>query len=192
MARAITKTGIESIIYAFVIDDMEVTPEIKTTKVVDNDNNEIEIEYTNCFTVRGNKSDNAAQILTEKKYGKNSMVVWVAKRNASKLTLNADAFIRNSKVCEENQSYGHDYVTAEFKVTYLSVMYKDKDGMHNTYLIYNGETTDSKLINFARSATNSKMCVIKAKEVRTERRYMSRACYENLATTIATNESDES
>lgn len=192
MARAITKTGTESIIYAFVIDDMDTLPDTKTTKVVDDDNNEIEIEYTHCFIVRGNKSDNAAQILTEKKYGKNSMVVYVAKRNASKLTLDADTFIRYSKKCEEGKSYGHDYVTSEFKVTYVAIKYRAKDGMHDDVLIYNGETTDSKLLNFARAYTKSKMCIIKNKVVDTERRYMTRAQYEELATTITTNDGDES
>ena len=184
MARAITKSGFESIIYAFVVANMEDT---HTATIKVDAETEIEIEYTNVFVERGNKSDNAAQLACEKRFGKNSMVVYVEKRQASKLSLTADAFIKNSRICEEGKSYGHDFVTAEFKVTYMNVMYRDKKGMHTATLIYNGETTDSKLLNFARAATDSKMCVVKSKAVKKERRYMSRARYEMLATEFADN-----
>lgn len=177
MARSITKVGSESVIYAFVVENMGES--LSTINVDGTD-----IEYTDILVVRGNKSYNSAQILCEKQFGKNSMVVHLEKRNASKLTLSASKFIAHSHVCEADTSYGHDYITAEFKVTVINVMYRDASGMHSTSLIYAGETTDSKLINFAREETHSKMCVVKSKFVKVERRYMSRDKYELLATVV--------
>ncbi len=184
MARAITKSGIETTIYAFVVEHMGM--ELMPTVTV----GEESVEYTDVFTVRGNKSENAAQALTERRYGKNSMVVHMEKKATAKLTLSASAFVLNSEVCETGKSYGHDTITAEFKVTYLTVMYRDDFGMHNSTLVYSGETTDSKLLNFAREVTLSKMCVVKSKKVTTERRWMPRDKYESLAKIQAKTKAD--
>lgn len=177
MARAISKAGIETIIFVFVVEHM--TDKMPTIEIDGN-----EVEYTDKFSMRGNKSDNAAQLAAEKKFGKNCMVIHTQKIEGEKLTLSAEKFLAHSSVCKEGEKYGHDTITCEFKVTYLSVMFRDASGMHTSTLVYNGETTASKLLNFAREATGSKMCVVKDSYVITERRWMYRSTYETLATAM--------
>ena len=176
MARAISKSGVESIIYVLVVDHMVNFENMPTVHVGDDD-----IEYTDVLTTHGRKSENSAQIMAEKKFGKNSMVMHVVYKESAKLSLSADMFLANSEICEDGKSYGHETVTAEFKITYISAMWRDKSGLHEEVLIFNGTTTDSKLLNYAREVTHSKLCVVKNKAIITERRWMSRAKYENLA-----------
>ena len=177
MARAISKGGFNTKAYVYVVDNMDNE---KTVSIDDED-----IIYTDILTMRGRKSENACQINAEKTFKtKNVMVCKVTYEQSAKLTLSASDFIKYSEVCVDGTSYGHEFVTAQFKVTILSVMYRDKNGMHTDTIYYDGETTDSKLLNFARETTKSKMCVVKSKVVATMQRYMTRALYEQLATIV--------
>lgn len=184
MARAISKGGFNTKAYIYNVDNMDN----EKTATIDDE----EIVYTDILTMRGRKSENAAQINAEKTFkSKNVMVCKVVYVQSAKLTLSASDFIKYSEPCVEGASYGHEFITAQFKVTIMSVMYRNKNGMHNETLYYDGETTDSKLLNFARETTKSKMCVVKSKNVVTMQRFMTRALYESLASVVETKSNDE-
>lgn len=112
---------------------------------------------------------------------KNVMIIKVDTCNGPKISLDANVFLAHSEICQDNVTYGHEYITREFNATSITVMYIDNNGMHNDTLIYDGITTANKLLNYARKSTNCQNCVITKTENIVERRYMSNAKFEELA-----------
>lgn len=178
--RAITINKSQSSIYAIVVSNM---PNGMKTVTDENGNN---IAYTDMYTQDGNITMERGQRLCEAKYGKNSMCVYVKNAGKSgKLSISGDVFLANSSVCDEGGSYGHDFITREIKSTLAHCMVLD-NGMPNMVDVKFAEvTTDSKLLNWVRDATHCASAIVISKEIITERRYMSVADFEALATSTS-------
>ena len=120
---------------------------------------------------------------------KNVMIINIA-TTTTKVQVSASDFIANSYVCENGVVYGHEYITREFQITELQIMYVDKNGMHNETLIYDGKTTENKLLNFARDYTKCQNTCILSSKVKNERRYMTNEKYASLAKEVEENENE--
>ena len=169
MARSISKSIASAIVYILdptvEFDIVDGKPVANTTMLLD-----------------GNPSMNKALIEAQKFCGHKNVMVLDIKVDETKVTVSPAAFMLNSRVCIEGQSYGREYITQTFKVTYYRGWYIDSDGnMVNFENAYNGETTDSKLRKHAIDACGSKNIVITEKTVKEERRYMRREKYMELA-----------
>jgi hypothetical protein len=155
---------------------------MQTVNLYDENGDEIEVSFTDIISVKGNCSIGKGQRIAEEHFdSRNVCVSYVYTEEKEKLSLSSDTFIANSKICDPNSSYGHDCVTAEFKVTHITCMTINKGKPEFTELIYAGATTDNKLLNFVRESLNNRMACIKSKKVTTERRWMSKSKYERLA-----------
>ena len=136
------------------------------------------------FTVNGTPNMASAQRKAcELVKHKNVMIIGIIKNENETFTLSADVFIANSKVCEPNVSYGHDFVTREFSVTQVDATYIDDNfEIITETIVYNGKTTTNKLLNFAREYFNNNNVVIDESTivVKNEKRYMSKDTYMEL------------
>ena len=132
------------------------------------------------FAADGNPSPNKARILAEKYCKTKNVMVLRVEVDETKLSVNPEVFITNSEICKDGATYGREYITQTFKITTLQGFYMDEKGMHQFTDIYNGETTDNKLLNYARDLFGQ-TTVITAKKVVDERRFMTRERYMELA-----------
>ena len=121
---------------------------------------------------------------------KNVMILDIM-TTTTNVQVSASDFIANSNVCQNGVSYGHEYITREFQVTVLDIMWIDKDGMHNATIYYDGKTTQNKLLNYARDYTKCQNTCILNSDVKNERRYMTNEKYASLAKEV-TDDSEES
>lgn len=167
MARSISKKVNSATIYvldpskSFEVDDNGM-PKANVTIEVD-----------------GAPTDNKARIIAQKECGSKNVMVLDVVIDTNKLTVSPDVFRMHSSVCVEGETYGREYVTQEFKITYIDGFYMSDEGMQPFSTTYNGVTTDSKLLNYAREVNNN-TAIITNKRVETERRYMTREKYIEL------------
>lgn len=168
MARTVTKNLASATIY--VLD---------ATRAFDVDENGVPLANA-IFTMDGNPSPNRARIESERRFKTKNLMVLKIEVDETKLRVSPEAFYVDSRVCEEGVSYGREYVTQTFKVTYLDGFAMGEAGMVPFHLFYAGETTDNKLLNYAREVVNSS-AIVTQKRVVEERRYMPRERYMELA-----------
>lgn len=178
--RAITINKSQTNIYAIVVSNMA-----NGMKTIISDNDD-KIAYTDMFVQDGNISMERGQRLCEAKYGKNCMCVCVKRLGTSgKLSISGDVFLAHSNVCADGATYGHDVITREIKSTIAHCMVLDNGIPNMTDVVFPEVTTDSKLLNWVREATHCASAIVISKEIITERRYMSVADFETLATSAS-------
>ena len=132
------------------------------------------------FHADGIPSANRARLLAQKFCNSKNVMVVRIDVDETKLRVDPDTFIARSYICEDGKAYGREYVTQTFKITYIYGFYMDTDGMKQFSEFYSGETTDNKLLNFAREKYGQ-TAIITNKTVIDERRYMTRDEYLALA-----------
>lgn len=130
----------------------------------------------------GNPSMNKARIEAAKTLGHKNIMILDIQVDETKVSVSPDVFMMNSSVCVEGESYGREFVTQTFKVTFYRGWYTDNDGtmvaFENAYM---GETTDAKLRKHAIEACGTQNVIITEKTVKDERRFMRREKYMSLA-----------
>ena len=168
MARTISKSIASATIYI-----LDPSKEFKT------DENGMPVANVTMY-LDGNPSENKARIAAQKFCGSKNVMVLNIDVDETKLSVSPDVFIAHSKVCADGATYGREYITQTFKVTYIDGFYMDERGMHTFATAYNGETTQSKLLNYVRG-TFGQNAVITLTTVIDERRYMARDDYMKLA-----------
>lgn len=128
----------------------------------------------------GNPSANKARLLAQKACGSKNVMVVSIDVDETKLSVAPDVFMANSSVCVDGATYGHDVVTQVFKITKVGGFYFGENGMEQFATVYNGTTTENKMLNFVRDLFGP-TAVITTSKVVEERRWMSRAHYLALA-----------
>lgn len=168
MARTISKSIASATIY--VLD---------ATKPFDTDENGMPVANRS-LQCDGAPSMNKARILAEKAFGTKNLMVLSIDVDETKLKVDPTTFYANSQPCVDGEVYGREFVTQTLKVTTITVFYVDGGIPKTVELVYNGETTPSKLLKFARENT-SQTAVVTSSVVNEERRYMTREDYLKLA-----------
>lgn len=168
MARTISKSIASATVY--ILDPMK---EFKL------DENGVPIANV-IMHLDGNPSANKARIAAEKFCKSKNIMVTKIEVDETKLTVSPDVFIAHSKICKENETYGREYITQTFKVTYIDGLFMDENVMKVFNVEYNGETTQNKLLNYVRETFNQTAIITNTK-VLDERRYMLREDYLKLA-----------
>ena len=168
MARTVTKSLASATIYV-----------LNATKPFEVDENGIPMPNV-IFTMDGNPSPNRARIAAEKHCKTKNIMIMRIDVDETKLRVDPHVFYVNSALCDEDSSYGREYVTQTFKVTYLDGFAMSDDGMTPFHVFYAGETTDNKLLNYAREIVNPS-AIVTQKRIVEERRYMTRERYMELA-----------
>ena len=133
------------------------------------------------MTLDGNPSVNKARLMAQKFCGSKNIMVMKIETDETKLSVSPEDFIAHSHICEEGVSYGREFVTQTFKLTSVWGFYLDTEkGMQKFHTFYEGETTESKLLNKIREWYGN-TAIITDWTVSDERRYMKREEYLELA-----------
>lgn len=130
--------------------------------------------------VDGNPSQNKARILGEKAFKTKNLMVVSIEVDETKLKVDPLVFLAHSDVCEDGATYSREYVTQQFEYTRIWGFTFEDGAMKPFEMTYEGKTTANKLLNYVREKY-SQAAVITNSEVCTERRYMTRAKYLELA-----------
>ena len=170
MGRTINKNMSSSTVYA-----------IDANKPIEQDENGV-IVANMVFQVEGVCSENKARIRAEKLAGHKNVMIMFVDVDETKLTVNPDVFYYNSSPCRDGVSYGREYVTQSFTNLSVNGLYKGEDGILKPF-VYNipNEMADSRVLSYMREAYG-KDAVILNIERETEKRYMLRTKYIELAT----------
>ena len=130
----------------------------------------------------GKVSDNKARILLEKEAKTKNVMLVRVETDETKLSVSADDFIINSRRVLDGESFGHDYIVREFKITEFSGWLIDEQGFHEFKDEYPGTTTANKLLNYARELFGPTATINPSSvNVTTEKRVMTRAKYAEIA-----------
>ena len=171
MARKITKKLSNATVYAYNGD--------KELEIDENGN----VKHNFIFTMAGNPSELQAYNFACKLADTKNIAIDKIEIDVTAIDVDAQTFYDHSKICEDNVSYGHDYITREFTIMVCKVMYTDENKSRKIMeIVYPDATTQNKLLNYVREYTGDKMAIIMGKvEKKTERRYMTVEKYKSLA-----------
>ena len=130
----------------------------------------------------GKLSDNKARILLEKEAKTKNVMLVRVETDETKLSVSAENFVINSRRVLDGESFGHDYIVREFKITEFSGWFIDEHGFHEFSDEFPGTTTANKLLNYARELFGP-TATVKPDSVKitTEKRVMTRAKYAEIA-----------
>ena len=167
MARKVTKSIVKSTVYG-----------LNPSAPFDTDENGFPIANVTLL-VQGNPSQNQAYLKLAKFCGSKNVMVIDIVADETKISIDPFTFYAHSKACIEGISYGREYITQTFKITEYDVLYMSSEGMKYGSGFYIGETTQSKLLNYARESHPN--CIITQTRVIDERRFMTRNEYLELA-----------
>ena len=168
MARTVSKSIASATVY--ILDPM---------KHFETDENGMPVANVEMH-LDGNPTQNKARLAAQKFCASKNVMVMRIDVDETKLNVSPDVFIAHSKICGDGATYGREYVTQTFKVTYIDGFYMNDNGMQKFSAFYSGETTANKLLNYARE-TYGQTAIITSKSVKDERRYMLREDYLKLA-----------
>ena len=168
MARIINKTIASATIHYFI-----------PSKPFEVDENGMPKANETLF-VDGNPSPNKARILGEKAFKTKNLMVVSIEVDETKLKVEPMVFLAHSDVCEDGVSYSREFVTQQFEYTRIWGFCFEDGNMKPFEATYEGKTTANKLLNYVRE-THGQTAVITNSEVCTERRYMPRSKYLELA-----------
>lgn len=130
----------------------------------------------------GKVSDNKARLLLEKEVKTKNVMLVRVEFDETKLSLSAEDFIINSRRVLNGESFGHDSIVREFKITEFAGWYMDEHGFHNFTDEFPGTTTTNKLLNYARDLFGPTATINPdSVNVTTEKRVMTRAKYSEIA-----------
>lgn len=161
MARAITISGSETVINYFIINDGNFEPKE--------------------MIVNGRKSETAAMKLINTKFRGAALFSHVSYRESGNVTLDSEAFYTYARPCVEGTTYGHDTITREKEVTYLSYAVIVDGKPVSKIASYNGRSTRGKYLKALRDMERTQNVLFIGETTTTVRVFMPKTLFELLA-----------
>lgn len=163
------------------------------TKVVSSRNVEITIRridngkmVTETYTING-RSINAAKAALVKKLKTNNFMVVDSRvvdgGDETKYTMDAETFADLAELCEPNKVYGHDTITATFKVTVAEYYTMDSEEPHEFTFV--GTTTERKLRKAIADAIDDENILVAGTTVVVQKLWMSKETFIKYAKVVA-------
>lgn len=163
------------------------------TKVVSSRNVEITIRriadgkmVTETYTING-RSINAAKAALVKQLKTNNFMV-VSSRvveggDETRYTMDAETFSDLAEICEPDKVYGHDTITATFKVTVAE--YYTMDSMEPKEFTYIGTTTERKLRKAIADVLDDDNILVAGTNVMVQKLWMPKETFVKYAKVVA-------
>lgn len=161
MARAITVSGSETIIHYFIVSEGGFEPKE--------------------LVVNGRKSETAATKVITTKFRGAALFSHVEYRESGSVSLNSDTFFMYARRCEDGIVYGHDTISREQEITYLSYACIVEGKPVSKLASYNGRSTRGKYLKYLRDLEGTQNIMLVGETTSTIRSYMPKALFEMLA-----------